>query len=107
MPYPLDVVALEFECNYCLAQPGRWCRRRSRTTGDYTGRASWLHVERTRPVREAWRIGWAEGVAQVVDDLDRWADAVGSDPKVPADLMAADLRWAAARIRDSWVARRD
>lgn len=99
--YDLDEPALEVPCGYCGQPAGAWCVRRSRSTGEVTGRASWLHEDRKRPMREAWRIGWRDGVAQVTHDLDRWAEE-SQDAHI-----TADLRWAAQRIRASWVARTD
>lgn len=99
--YPLDEPALEVPCGYCGQPAGAWCVRRSPLTGEVTGRASYLHTARKAPIWDAWRIGWRDAVAQVTDDLDRWAN------ESQDGHITADLRWAADRIRSSWVARRD
>lgn len=101
--YPLDEPALEVPCGYCGQPAGAWCVRRSRTTGEVTGRASYLHEARKGPIRAGWREGWRDGVAQVTASLRHWAqDAAGIDT-----ATVAALEWAADRVDGSWMARRD
>lgn len=98
---PLTEAALTLPCGYCGAIEGAWCVRFSRSAPPLvSGRASYLHEARMRPVRAGWLIGWRDAVDQVTHDLDTWAD------QSPDLGVRVDLRWAAERIRASWVARR-
>lgn len=109
MPGELDDLALALPCPYCHVAADVWCVRRSWSTGEVTGRASWLHEDRKRPLREAWRYGWRDGVDQALHDLDRWAgEARAAELRgVPSTGLAAALRWAHDKLAASWVARRD
>lgn len=109
MSSQLDDVARGYPCTYCRAPAGAWCVRRSRSTGEVTGRASWLHNDRTAPLREAWRIGWTEGVREALADLERrlergpvWqVQQLGEVHERRAVLYQID------GVRRSWIGRRD
>lgn len=64
----VDLIA----CPYCNAQPGEPCVTRIRMTGAMDRRTAWKHwgpsgrsncphSARTRPIYEAWQIGYREG----------------------------------------------
>jgi hypothetical protein len=74
----LTALALETACGYCGAQPGEWCVRRiifcrglSRAAAvkhyGPSGRASYLHTVRTRPIWRAYFAGIEETRARLAD----------------------------------------
>jgi hypothetical protein len=72
----VDDAALAYPCPYCRAGPGDWCVRRSvasrgrstagRLSEAPTGRAAWLHTDRTAGVWNAHRAGMADGAVEVL-----------------------------------------
>lgn len=61
----MDDLALSFACPYCGVGPGEWCR-----TSPGNHRSSYLHGGRSGPIYSAWRIGFREGLADVLDAYD-------------------------------------
>lgn len=64
-----DLAYMGLACPYCGAQPGEWCvtaRPYSRPAGH---RATWLHEDRVRLLREAWRIGHQDAWETALDSV--------------------------------------
>lgn len=61
----LDDLALQgVTCPFCGARPGHWCVTARPYRLAPGRRTTWLHADRTDLLREAWRIGRDQGVAQ-------------------------------------------
>lgn len=107
-------LALTLRCDYCDASPGVWCVRRSRATGEATGRASWLHGARTWRFEDAYHAGVCEGrvwtfseVAQDIDPDLRWSALTRGELGTPQATWQGLRDHLAARLEsnDKWRVR--
>ena len=89
---PVDTRALDSRCEYCGAPPGQFCRRHSRSTGEVTGRASYLHGARTQPLYDAWREGFTEGHADALYWVEHVAERRGRTAEL-AEVIEQLGRW--------------
>jgi hypothetical protein len=103
-------LALTISCDYCGSEAGVWCMRRSRSTGEVTGRAAWLHAARSWRFEDAVHAGVTQGhvwgLTEVLENIDpthQWSAMARGELRTWADLRAhLDKRIAQG---ETWQAR--
>jgi hypothetical protein len=86
---------LLFECDYCSAAPGQWCRV---ANGETEGsRATWLHQSRWQQAYEVVQLtGWHEAEREIRDRLY----AIRGQLRELINAGSDDAPWLLIRLRE-------